>query len=135
MARLFEYSGEGQLGHGKGRLARCLPGGIAVFHTDDDLRIAIGAESRAAFRELDAEETEAVCLALGVKSPEDVERQGAAAVVETVAAMRKAARLTRASAERLVAEREAEPEPEPAPRSKAKPRAAAPAPLSTPEEG
>lgn len=131
MVRLFEYSGEGQIGHGKGRNARCLPGGVAVFHNPEDLRIAIGAEGAAAFRELDAEETEAVCLALGVKSPEDVERQGAAAVVETVAAMRKAARLSRDAAKRLVAERD----PEASPRGKAKPRAAAPAPLSSPEEG
>jgi hypothetical protein len=134
MVRLFEYSGEGQLGHGKGRLARCLPGGVAAFHDPDDFRIAIGAEGPNAFRELDGEETEAVCLALGVKGPEGVERLGAAFVVETVTAMRKAARLSRDAAKRLAAERDPEPEPEPAPR-KAKPRAAARAPLSTPEEG
>lgn len=91
--RLFEYSGGGQIGHGKGRLARCLPGGIAAFHDPDDLRIAIGAEGNA-FRELDGEETGAVCLALGVNAPEQVEALGAAFVVETIAAMRKAARLT-----------------------------------------
>lgn len=113
-ARLFEYSGEGQLGHGKGRLARCLPGGIAAFHDPDDLRIAMSAEGPGAFRELDAEETDAVCLALGVKGPEGVERLGAAFVVETVTAMRKAARLATKPKPKPKAKAKAEPESEPA---------------------